>query len=180
MADNQAFFSVSPKLDCPHIVEHIKITTAQVKEGFTTNKCHDCTSNKENWMCGTCGVVACSRYVASHMSAHNNITNHPITVSFSDLSVWCYLCDSYISSPQLLAMLGVLHQAKFGHQMPGESYFICDSCSKRIKNNVRWRCTVCEDFDLCTECKNNGKFDPPHTAEHTLTSNLDHEKPPTF
>jgi histone deacetylase 6 len=30
------------------------------------------------------------------MLAHNETTKHPLVLSFSDLSVWCYGCDSYV------------------------------------------------------------------------------------
>ncbi len=56
----------------------------------------------ENWVCLTCGAVGCSYYVKQHMKAHHEETKHPITLSFSDLSFWCYECDSYIKSHVLL------------------------------------------------------------------------------
>lgn len=30
------------------------------------------------------------------MVKHNEETGHPIALSFSDISVWCYACDDYI------------------------------------------------------------------------------------
>lgn len=35
------------------------------------------------------------------MLAHNQDTDHPIALSFSDLSFWCYECDYYITTPHL-------------------------------------------------------------------------------
>jgi histone deacetylase 6 len=29
---------------------------------------------------------------------HNETTKHPIALSFSDISVWCYPCNSYIDN----------------------------------------------------------------------------------
>ena len=40
--------------------------------------------------------VHCSRYVNQHMVHHNQETHHPLSLSFADLSVWCYSCDDYI------------------------------------------------------------------------------------
>jgi uncharacterized UBP type Zn finger protein len=57
--------------------------------------------------------VFCSRYVNSHMIAHNGESHHPITFSWSDRSIWCYACDSYISSPLLEPLLEAATQAKF-------------------------------------------------------------------
>ena len=42
------------------------------------------------------GQIHCSRYVNQHMVQHNEESHHPLALSFSDLSVWCYSCDDYI------------------------------------------------------------------------------------
>lgn len=56
--------------------------------------CESCGNIGENWVCLICSVVMCSRYVKSHMVAHNAQSGHMLVLSFSDLSVWCYVCDS--------------------------------------------------------------------------------------
>ncbi len=81
--------------------------------------CGVCESAKENWLCLHCCKAFCSRlvvfisqfasnqlsfrasprYVHGHMASHNSVTDHKIAVSFSDLSFWCYSCDSYIVHP---------------------------------------------------------------------------------
>ena len=35
------------------------------------------------------------------MFAHFGNTKHPIVLSFSDLSYWCFICDSYVVSEKL-------------------------------------------------------------------------------
>jgi hypothetical protein len=37
------------------------------------------------------------RYVKGHMKKHNDESGHPIALSFSDLSIWCYKCEDYVS-----------------------------------------------------------------------------------
>ena len=39
------------------------------------------------------------RYVKAHMREHFETSGHCIGISFSDLSVWCFACESYIDSP---------------------------------------------------------------------------------
>ena len=56
--------------------------------------CESCENVGENWVCLTCSMVKCSRYINSHMVEHNAESKHPLVLSFSDLSVWCYDCDS--------------------------------------------------------------------------------------
>uniref|UniRef100_A0A6B2LLQ8 ZZ-type domain-containing protein n=1 Tax=Arcella intermedia TaxID=1963864 RepID=A0A6B2LLQ8_9EUKA len=125
-----------------------------------------------------CGGVNCSRYVAGHAALHNETTHHPVAVSFSDLSVWCYNCNSYIQSRALMPLLGTLHRAKFGHLVPGESYFVCNACRARIRNGVRWHCKDCKDYDLCSDCKDANKTSDSHEATHAFTCNVDHERSP--
>ena len=114
-ADNErakdlgGFFAVSPKTDCPHIhslyqdINSIRISTP----------CLICNDPRENWVCLQCGSVLCSRYVNSHMSEHSCETSHHLALSFSDLSFWCYLCDSYIVSNELRPTLKALQDQKF-------------------------------------------------------------------
>jgi Zn-finger in ubiquitin-hydrolases and other protein len=43
--------------------------------------------------------VMCGRYIKGHMKLHSEQHGHPLVLSFSDLSVWCYGCESYIDAP---------------------------------------------------------------------------------
>ena len=47
------------------------------------------------------------------MKEHNTNTKHPIALSFSDASFWCYECDSYIDAPILKLARHALSNAKF-------------------------------------------------------------------
>lgn len=40
--------------------------------------------------------VLCGRFVNQHMVAHGQMSSHPLVLSFADLSVWCYSCESYV------------------------------------------------------------------------------------
>ncbi|CAI5504614.1 unnamed protein product [Closterium sp. Naga37s-1] len=44
--------------------------------------CHSCKDGSENWVCLTCGVVACGRYVGGHMLQHVTETAHPLAAGF--------------------------------------------------------------------------------------------------
>jgi len=43
-----------------------------------------------------CLQVFCGRYVNEHMVIHGGEAEHPIVLSFLDLSVWCYHCEAYV------------------------------------------------------------------------------------
>jgi len=75
--------------------------------------CSECEERDENWLCLSCGVVYCSRYVNQHMVQHNEISKHPIALSYADISIWCYSCDSYIESPLLHPIAQTVVQEKF-------------------------------------------------------------------
>ena len=78
--------------------------------------CHQCKDDRENWVCLTCYEIRCSRYVNGHQNDHFKETGHCIAASFSDLSVWCYNCDSYIKHSTLRPFLKQLCDVKFGPQ----------------------------------------------------------------
>lgn len=80
-------------------------------------QCHKCLSTAENWMCLSCHAVLCGRYVMEHMLYHNLETTHPLALSFSDLSVWCYPCESYVDNIKLHPYKNLAHRHKFGEDM---------------------------------------------------------------
>ncbi|XP_067382661.1 E3 ubiquitin-protein ligase MIB2 isoform X7 [Channa argus] len=45
------------------------------------------------------------------------------------------------------------------------SNIICDSCKKHGIMGMRWKCKVCFDYDLCTQCYMNNKHDLSHAFE---------------
>lgn len=108
------YFTVEPRTDCPHVNDadldkfaeflHLSLKGYDRKAQdhvFARMACADCQSTKENWICLKCASIGCSRYVASHMAAHNASTHHPVAFSFSDGSFWCYDCDSYVTNVEL-------------------------------------------------------------------------------
>ena len=95
-------FAISPKLDCPHLNG---LHFDQIKECLSHETvfgpCNTCENRSENWLCLSCNTVLCSRFVNGHMAEHYEETQHPVALSFSDASFWCYLCDTYVYSPEL-------------------------------------------------------------------------------
>ncbi|XP_026287181.1 histone deacetylase 6 isoform X1 [Frankliniella occidentalis] len=115
MLVEERMFAVVPLSDCPHLpsVEPVP------EQGIDTNAaCEECSSTQENWACLVCYKVLCGRYVNEHMSQHGHGVGHPLTLSFSDLSVWCYECEAYIDNQVLYAAKNAAHQSKFGEELP--------------------------------------------------------------
>ncbi|CAH1389512.1 unnamed protein product [Nezara viridula] len=81
---------------CPHfpLVGMVPNRLLQI-----SSPCLNCSNQSENWICLTCYFVGCSRYVNKHMMMHNESTKHPLALSCSSHSVWCYPCRSYINQP---------------------------------------------------------------------------------
>ena len=128
-------FAVSPKLDCPHWEKKLDLHDvtnridelmihhdADVEVFMTTIPCKECGDSSENWWCLECHEPHCSRYVNSHMAEHNSSTSHEIAVSFSDASIWCYSCDSYIDSAELSQVRRKVGQAKFARGVDHPDY----------------------------------------------------------
>lgn len=51
------------------------------------------------------------------MLFHSIESAHPMALSFSDLSVWCYPCEAYIDNSKLHVYKNLLHRHKFGEDM---------------------------------------------------------------
>jgi len=45
----------------------------------------------------------------------------------------------------------------------------CDSCNNEIEAGLGYRCTVCQDYDLCKDCRDRGVQHPhPLRVRHPL------------
>ncbi|XP_042338176.1 histone deacetylase 6-like, partial [Plectropomus leopardus] len=82
-------YMVDPLSLCPHL-DAVK-PPPPPSGTAVPQSCQDCGSDAENWTCLTCYQVCCGRYVNEHMVCHGVVSEHPLVLSFSDLSVWCYL-----------------------------------------------------------------------------------------
>ncbi|KAI4295751.1 hypothetical protein L6164_035762 [Bauhinia variegata] len=86
--------------------------------------CNRCQHPSENWLCLSCKEVLCSRFVNKHMLQHYQQTGHSVALSFSDLSVWCFSCDSYLDA-QVILQLRPVHEIayilKFGEAPPSRT-----------------------------------------------------------
>ncbi|KAF5731847.1 hypothetical protein HS088_TW18G00532 [Tripterygium wilfordii] len=86
--------------------------------------CNRCEHPRENWLCLHCKDVLCSRFVNKHMLQHFQQTGHCLALSYSDLSVWCFSCDSYLDAQVILKLRPVYETAyviKFGVAPPFRS-----------------------------------------------------------
>ncbi|KAL1515124.1 hypothetical protein AB1Y20_004186 [Prymnesium parvum] len=91
---------------CPHLAAHALLPPRDL---VFVEGCAEGCSSAETWLCLSCGATRCSRYVRRHALAHFEETRasdaagrgHHVALSASDLSVWCYLCEAYISNPQV-------------------------------------------------------------------------------
>ncbi|CAM9946622.1 unnamed protein product [Lampetra fluviatilis] len=63
--------------------------------------------------------------------------------------------------------LRLYDNAQIGVRHPN---IICDSCKKHGIVGMRWRCSVCYDFDLCTQCYMGNKHDLGHAFERHETA----------
>lgn len=108
-------FVVNPLPWCPHL-DSVKPLPQAGLDVF--NPCEDCGSEAENWVCLTCYKVCCGRYVNEHMVIHGVTAKHPVVLSYADLSVWCYLCESYVHNQILFEAKNAAHWAKFGEEVP--------------------------------------------------------------
>ncbi|KAK7863370.1 hypothetical protein R5R35_004338 [Gryllus longicercus] len=107
--------AVIPLPSCPHLdaVREVPARGLDVQ-----SPCMECGSVIENWVCLVCYTVHCGRYINGHMIEHGIETTHPLTLSFSDLSVWCYVCEAYVDNEAFYQAKNAVHRSKFGEDMP--------------------------------------------------------------
>ncbi|XP_035237895.1 histone deacetylase 6 isoform X1 [Anguilla anguilla] len=113
--DGETMFVVEPLPWCPHL-EAVGPLPAGGIDVFLP--CEDCGADAENWVCLCCYKVFCGRYVNQHMVTHGLVSEHPLVLSFADLSVWCYSCEAYVHNQVLYDARNAAHQSKFGEDVP--------------------------------------------------------------
>ena len=59
--------------------------------------CAECSASSSVWMCLSCGVLSCGRYVNAHALQHKEKTKtHSVCIETKELSVYCYDCDEFV------------------------------------------------------------------------------------
>ncbi|XP_077080161.1 protein deacetylase HDAC6 isoform X2 [Siphateles boraxobius] len=112
--DVDGMYVVNPLPWCPHL-ESVRPVPAGGIDVFLP--CEECGGDAENWICLFCYKVLCGRYVNQHMVTHGQVSGHPLVLSFADLSVWCYACESYIHNKVLHEAKNAAHLVKFGEEI---------------------------------------------------------------
>lgn len=113
--DSTTFYTavaVVPLTYCEHL-ELIRNQSHNPELFDAYESCLKCADSSENWICLTCNQIFCSRFVNGHMAEHYEETKHPMVLSFSDISVWCYECDSYVHNPILSDVKLYAYNSKF-------------------------------------------------------------------
>ncbi|XP_008555902.1 histone deacetylase 6 isoform X1 [Microplitis demolitor] len=108
-------FAIIPLSDCPHL----ELIADVPPQGIDINSpCKECNSTAENWICLHCYSVNCARNINQHAILHGQNEDHPMTLSFTDLSVWCYGCEAYVDNPRLHAAKSAAYLNKFNEELP--------------------------------------------------------------
>ena len=65
-------------------------------EAVAEQRCSDCLSAEDLWICLVCGYVGCGRYVGGHSHAHFAQTQHCYTMELGANRVWDYVGDNFV------------------------------------------------------------------------------------
>jgi len=160
---------IEPIKNCPHIGS-VKIPTSI----NTKAPCTDCNSTKENWHCLECFGTYCGRFIKSHGVEHFKKTKHSIAVSFSDLSFWCYACDSYVRDPKFSQIFKLAHQDKFqieqGNPKPGFQSYTGHKGEDEIKEYVEEKEVTISKIKTLAKMIKEGKHLVIYTGAGVSTS----------
>ena len=59
--------------------------------------CSVCKASDSIWVCVSCGVLSCGRYVNAHALKHKEKTKtHSVCIETKELTVFCYDCDEFV------------------------------------------------------------------------------------
>jgi len=105
--------AIQAKRDCPHLVTNFD-TNYEFNRIDYTAPCKTCGNVADNSVCLKCFEVHCNQGGKGHMTEHENKVHHKIILKFSDVSVWCYGCNSSLSHISLDHVLNSIHKKKFG------------------------------------------------------------------
>jgi len=138
---------VEPRRDCPHVGQLPATAAAAASAkcgGLLTAGCEMCGDTSENWVCLATGRLLCSRYVAGHMKAHaEGRAREPdngggvVALSLSDLSAWCFQCDSCAPpSPLVTTAIYIYLLLSSGITVthPVMHVYTCDDCTEQSYN----------------------------------------------
>lgn len=80
-------------LSLPDFAELAKRTKAK-----NALKCKACDSTESVWLCVSCGILSCGRYVKAHGLRHFEDTHkkHAVCMDTKETAVFCYACDDFI------------------------------------------------------------------------------------
>ncbi|XP_051185392.1 uncharacterized protein [Lolium perenne] len=124
---------VEARTSCPHLPAMPAASADELaRVPAPDSQCSRCHHPSENWFCLICKDVLCSRFINKHMLHHFQETGHCLALSFSDLSVWCFACDSYLDAQSILELrpvYEVAHLLKFGERPPFRSLEVLDLSS---------------------------------------------------
>lgn len=68
----------------------------QTPELTADNRCFQCHSQENLWICLICGHVGCGRYVEGHAYKHFQETQHTYAMQLGNNRVWDYAGDNYV------------------------------------------------------------------------------------
>ncbi|KAM9855061.1 ubiquitin carboxyl-terminal hydrolase 3 [Aulostomus maculatus] len=136
-------------MECPHLNSNVSfaIDSSRFPNGFPSSWCcHVCRSNKSPWLCLTCLMVHCGRYVNGHAKKHfeesqvpsssqkkgekqeKEKSHHSVCMDSSNYSVFCYRCDDFVVND---TKLGQVQKVREHLQSLENSAHIVDRQRKR-------------------------------------------------
>ncbi|XP_064648474.1 ubiquitin carboxyl-terminal hydrolase 3-like [Lineus longissimus] len=86
-------------MECPHLNESIVFTAPSTKNGCPPSQwcCSVCETDRSPWLCLTCGIVNCGRYVHGHAVQHfEKDHQHCVCLDCNSYAAYCYSCDEFI------------------------------------------------------------------------------------
>ncbi|KAM4619224.1 ubiquitin carboxyl-terminal hydrolase 3 [Polymixia lowei] len=113
-------------MECPHLNSNVcfAVDSSKFPNGTPSSWCCNvCRSNKSPWVCLTCLIVHCGRYVNGHAKKHfeesqafsncqktcekqdKEKVHHSVCMDCSNYSIFCYRCDDFVVNDTRLGLV---------------------------------------------------------------------------
>jgi len=102
----------------------------KIENGPAKWGCTACGTDKSPWICLTCGIVNCGRYVNGHAKVHfEEHSGHYVCMDCNSWAAFCYMCDEFVINDTDAGHLDDIRKGLQTWSMPCASSSSCTSSS---------------------------------------------------
>lgn len=147
------------------IMKRFRMSKKRKTQAAVNNKCSLCNSDLKSYIyhCLTCPSAyrICSRCFEEHKSKDAHQANHPVVRYDEEF-------DGHLFGEQFTLDEITLDALDDRFRNESHANTKCDSCSKEPIKGLRFKCDLCYDYNLCSNCFKTKKMSKDHSCDHPV------------